>query len=121
MHYVCVIFYWVYICYFEIILLLNNERIDISNQKCNNKNNKRLFSIASCQKKPFNIINLEFITVSVSVEVSSLSAMVCDEESSEIYMVCVEVNLVVLMEVFELLEVGFELQLASMETWFESP
>ena len=73
------------------------------------------------KRKPFNIINLELITVSVCVEVSSLSAMVCDEESSEIYMVCVEVNLVVLMEVFELLEVGFELQLASMETWFESP
>ena len=35
--------------------------------------------------------------------------------SSEIYMVCVEVNLVVLVEVFELLEVGFELLLALME------
>ena len=30
-------------------------------------------------------------------------------------MVCVEVNLVVLVEVFELLEVGFELLLALME------
>ena len=34
--------------------------------------------------------------------------------------VCVEVNLVVLVEVFELLEVGFELLLALMETWIES-
>ena len=36
-------------------------------------------------------------------------------------MVCVEVNLVVLVEVFELLEVGFELLLILLEAEFELP